>query len=152
MKKAIWLGSAVVAFALCASEAMAQRGTQDPERTAVQQVILSIAMHIQAGNLTAVDSLFPPRGVHILTDTATTHGWPEYRDQHLKPELARYTNLRFVHAAVEAQVRGTVAWVAFRQQLSGETAKGPTQVTGRGTAVLEKRDGRWIIVHLHVSR
>jgi ketosteroid isomerase-like protein len=90
--------------------------------------------------------------VHILTDTATTHGWPEYRDKFLKPEPARYKNLQFTHSAVEAQVRGPVAWVAFREELSGETASGSSKVSGRGTAVLEKIDGRWRIVHLHVSR
>jgi len=50
------------------------------------------------------------------------------------------------------EIRGTIAWVAFRQQLSGTTASGPLSVAGRGTAVLEKRDGRWVIVHLHISR
>jgi ketosteroid isomerase-like protein len=28
----------------------------------------------------------------------------------------------------------------------------PEPVQGRGTAVLEKRDGRWVIVHLHMSQ
>ena len=135
-----------------APKAWAQRGAPDPERAAVQQVILSLATYIQSGNLAAIDSLFPPRGVHILTDTMTTHGWVEYRDNHLKPELARFTNVKYTHSSVEAQVRGTIAWVAFRQQIAGDTPGGAAQVTGRGSAVLEKRDGRWIIVHLHVSR
>jgi ketosteroid isomerase-like protein len=87
-----------------------------------------------------------------LTDTATTHGWAEYRDKFLKPELARYRELRFTHSAVEAQVRGNVAWVAFRRELAGETSSGVTRLSGRGTAVLEKLDGTWRIVHLHVSR
>ena len=134
-----------------ATSANAQRGTPNPERAAVQQLILSFAANVQSGNLTAIDSLFRPRGVHILTDTATTHGWTEYRDRHLKPELARYTNLKFEHTAVEAQVRDSVAWVAFRRAVSGDTENGQTQSIGRGTAVLEKSNGKWLIVHLHVS-
>jgi hypothetical protein len=110
-----------------------------------------MAQNIQAGQLGAVDTLFAPRG-HILTDTMTLHAWSEYRDGQLKSELARFTGIRFEHTAVEAQVRGTVAWVAFRQQISGATSAGPLQLSGRGTAVLEKRDARWVIVHLHVSR
>lgn len=136
---------------IAAPSVWAQRGAPDPERAAVQQLIQSMGQNLQAGNLAAVDSLFG-RGGHILTDTTTLHGWPSYRDGQLKAELALYTNLKFEHTNVEAVVRGSIAWVAFRQQISGTTASGPAQVSGRGSAVLEKRDGRWIIVHLHVSR
>ena len=142
------------AMVLVARPARSQGGatTPDPERAAVQQLVADLATRIQSGDLASIDSMFRGRGVHILTDTATTHGWPEYRDKFLKPELARYKNLQFTHSAVEPQVRGNVAWVAFREELSGETASGPTKVSGRGTAVLEKLDGRWRIVHLQVSR
>ena len=133
--------------------AQAQGGAMpDPDRAAVHQVIADLATHIQAGDFASIDSLFRARGVHILTDTATAHGWPEYRDKYLKPEHARYRDLRFTHSAVEPQVRGNVAWVAFREEVAGETSSGATRVSGRGTAVLEKLDGRWRIVHLHVSR
>lgn len=128
----------------------AQR-TPDPERTAVQSIITAFAEHIQSGNFSAIDSLFPARGVHILTDDATTHGWAEYRDKYLRPELASFEGLQYAHTAVEAVVRGSIAWVAFRRQLTRQDATTPP-VNGRGTAVLEKREGRWIIVHLHMSK
>lgn len=151
--KILRLISAGTFATVLASRSFAQTPTgSDPERTAVQQIIADYAAHVQAGDLAALDSVFRARGVHILTDTATTHGWPEYRDKFLKPELARYSKLQFTHSAIEPVVRGTVAWVAFREELSGETSAGPTKVSGRGTAVLEKIDGRWRIVHLHVSR
>lgn len=124
----------------------------NPDRAAVQELIVRMGEGIQAGNFTAVDSLFPARGLHILTDTLTLHGWAEYRDQHLKPEIAQFTDLTFRHTAVEAALRGDVAWVAFRQQINGNTSGGATAVSGRATAVLERREGRWLIVHLHVSR
>lgn len=123
----------------------------DPERDAVRSVIADFAEHVQANDLSALDSLFPQRGLHILTDDATTHGWAEYRDKYLIPELARYPGLRYAHTAIEPVVRGDVAWVAFRREMSSST-DGTGAVQGRGTAVLEKRDGRWVIVHLHVSR
>ena len=123
----------------------------DPERDAVQAVIAGFAEHIQANELDALDPFFPPRGLHILTDNATTHSWAEYRDQHLVPELAGYDGLRYAHTAIEPVVRGDVAWVAFRREFSSSAA-GATPVQGRGSAVLEKRDGRWVIVHLHMSQ
>lgn len=42
--------------------------------------------------------------------------------------------------------------VAFRQEISGTSSSGPAQRVSRGSAVLEKVDGRWIVVHLHLSR
>jgi ketosteroid isomerase-like protein len=134
------------------STAQAQGGTPDPERAAVRQVILEMAAHVQAGKWASADSLFATRGVHVLTDTAGLHSWAEYRDSRLKPELARYTSPRLAHTGVEAQVRGNVAWVAFRQEISAAAAGSPAARVGRGSAVLEKLDGRWTIVHLHMSR
>lgn len=134
---------------LCPSLLYSQRAP-DPERDAVERVVAEFATQVQASNLSALDSLFPPRGLHILTDDATTHGWAEYRDQYLRPEMERFPGLRYAHTAIEPVVRGDVAWVAFRRELAS-SAQTVEPVHGRGTAVLEKREGRWVIVHLHLS-
>lgn len=152
MSRYLWSALTVVTAALAPATAAAQTDSPNPDRAAVQAVIVSLANHIQDSNLGAIESLFPARGLHILTDDATTHGWPEYRDQHLRPELEQYQNLRYAHTSVEPTVRGDIAWVTFRRQLEGNTASGAAQVQGRGSAVLEKRDGRWMIVQLHMSR
>lgn len=140
----------LIAGLLAPAAAVAQQGAPDPERAAVQAVITGFAEKLRANDLASLDSVFPARGVHILVDTATTHGWPEYRDRFLKAEMARFPGLEYQHTAVEAVVRQNIAWVAFRRlwARSGQTAPA---ASGRGTAVLEKRDGRWIIVHLHTS-
>jgi Tfp pilus assembly protein PilF len=150
MKSAFTLWSAItVALTAGATSTQAQRGTPDPERAAARQVILAMATHIQGGNWTQADSLFATRGVHILADTAAYHSWAEYRDKQFKPDLARYSEVKLAHTGVEATVRGNVAWVAFRQEVSGGSAMARV---GRGSAVLEKLGGRWTIVHLHISR
>ena len=123
----------------------------NPERDAVVAVIADLAAKIQANNLAGIDSLFPARGGHILADSVTTHGWVEFRDKILKPEIARYPALKYEHTAIEPVIRGNVAWVAFRRLLSNTNSSAPA-VQGRGTAVLEKINGRWTIVHLHVSQ
>jgi len=133
---------------------LAPAGTQAQaaaERTAVQRVITAFADGIHTGSLAEVDALFTPSGVHILVDNAALHGWADYRDQHLKPEMARYSDLRYAHTGIESTLRGNIAWTAFRWQMSG-AADGPAPVLGRGTAVLEKIDGQWLIAHLHLSK
>jgi hypothetical protein len=153
MKSTFMLVSAVtLALATRTTTTQAQRGTPDPERAAARQVILEMASHIQAGNWAEADSLFAMRGVHILADTAAFHSWAEYRDKQFKPDLARYNDLKVTHTGVEATVRGNVAWVAFRQEIAGASTTAPAPRVGRGSAVLEKLDGRWTIVHLHISR
>ena len=135
------------AAALSPATARAQVTSRpDPERAAVQQVIVELGEHLQTGNLAGIEPLVRPR-LHILTDNATTHGWVEYRDKFLAPELGRLT-AGYAHTAVEATVRGDFAYVAFRR-LFGKA--GGAQTEGRGTAVLEKIDGRWVIVHLHMA-
>ena len=122
----------------------------DPERDAVSALITEFGRLVEEGDLSKLDSFFPPRG-HILTDNATTHSWAEYRDNHFRAELAKFPSLKYAHTSVETVVRGNIAWVAFRRQMSSAAPNGPAAVSGRGTAVLEKREGRWVIVHLHMS-
>jgi len=121
------------------------------ERTAVQRVITAFADGIHTDALSNIDALFAPSGVHILIDNQALHGWAEYRDYHLRPEMARYSDLRYAHTGIESSVRGNIAWSAFRWQMSG-AGDGPAPVLGRGTAVLENFDGQWLIAHLHLSR
>ena len=128
-----------------AAQAQVQSPT-DPERAAVQRVIVQLGELLQAGDLAAIEPLLRPR-LHILTDNATTHGWAEYRDQYLAPEMDRI-KAGYAHTAVEASVRGDFAYVAFRRVFG---KSGPGTKEGRGTAVLEKLDGRWTIVHLQLA-
>ena len=141
--------SVAIAFLLLFVPALASaQRARNPDRAGVRGVITSLGEHFQAGDMGAAEALFRSGGMHILTDDATTHGWAEYRDQHLAPELA-IEGLRYAHTAVEPVVRGSVAWGAVRREISGT---GTTATEGRGTAVLEKVDDQWVIVHLHMSR
>ncbi len=125
---------------------------QTDETAAVRRVVESVAIYTQASNLTAMDTLFAPgRGVHIIEGVGANHGWEEYRDHHLGPELATFRNFSYRYFAIEPQVRGAIAWTAFRYELGADTPNGRIETEGRGSAVLEKREGRWVIVHLHTS-
>jgi ketosteroid isomerase-like protein len=141
--------TSVLALALLVPVAASAQA--DAERAAVQEVITAFADGIHTNQLGTIDALFAPRGVHIVVDDAALHGWGEYRDDYLMPEMARYPGLRYAHTGIEASMRGNIAWVAFRWQMSS-AGDGPAPVLGRGSAVLEKIDNRWLIAHLHVSR
>ena len=125
---------------------------QTSDVVAIRGVIEAVAVYSQAGNLDAIDTLFAPeRGIHIIEGAGVNHGWADYRDNHLGPELESFENFEYRFYSVEPQVRGDVAWSSFRYDLAVDTQRGHLEREGRGTAVLERRDGRWLIVHLHTS-
>ena len=125
---------------------------QDPDVEAVELVLMAFAEFAQAKNLAGMDTLFAPdEWVHIIEGAGVNHGWADYRDHHLAPELDEMENFRYRYFAIEPQVRGATAWTPFRYELSADTERGHAEIEGRGTAVLEKRNGRWVIVHLHTS-
>jgi len=142
---------AVVAFALSAGTSSSTTA-QTSERDAVIAVIEAVATFSQAKNVSAIDTLFASgRGVHIIEGAGVNHGWADYRDHHLQPELEGFESFEYRYFAVEPQVRQDVAWSSFRYELTADTPRGHVELEGRGTAVLEKQDGRWLIVHLHTS-
>lgn len=126
--------------------------TRSADAEAVSEVVRAVASNIEAERLEALDTLFAPgRGVHIIEGSGVDHGWAEYRDHHLAPELEEMENLYYRHHGVEPQVRGDVAWASFQYELGADLDDERIEVEGRGTAILERLDGRWRVVHLHTS-
>ncbi len=125
---------------------------QSDDAAAVRQVVEAVAALTQAGDLAGLDTIYAhERWVHIIENTGVNHGWPDYRDNHLKPELAVAENFRYRFYGVEPQVRGNVAWASFRYEVSADLPQRQVAAEGRGTAVLEKRGERWVVVHLHTA-
>ena len=65
--------------------------------------------------------------------------WPRIRGFHFEPDT-------HMHAA------GDSAWIAgsWSTEVTGPDGR-PFERPGRGTFVLERRDGRWVVVHSHFS-
>ncbi|MEO8451608.1 MAG: nuclear transport factor 2 family protein [Gemmatimonadota bacterium] len=133
-----------------AADWMPAAAQTDGER--VQKVVEALASFSEAKNLAGLDTLYAPEAwVHIIEGSGVNHGWADYRDHHLGPELREFKNFKYRYFAIEPQIRGTVAWTPFHYELSADMPNGHVDAEGRGTAVLERRDGRWLVVHLHTS-
>ena len=65
--------------------------------------------------------------------------WPRIRGFHFEPDT-------HLHAS------GDSAWIAgsWSTEVTGPDGR-PSERPGRGTFVLERRDGRWLVVHSHFS-
>ena len=101
-------------------------------------MVEAVAAHTRAKDLRGLDTLYAhyPWGPRHR-GRGVNNGWIDYRDHH--------------YFDVEPQVRGNVAWAAFRYELAVDTPQGHVEVEGRGTVILEKRGERWLVVHLHTS-
>ena len=125
---------------------------QIDESEQIQSLMEEVAALVQKGDLVSLGNIYAPgRGVHIIEGSGVNHGWEDYRDNHLKPELQAFQNMEYRYFAIEPQVRGSIAYTAFRYELGADTSSGQFKTAGRGTAVLEKMEGKWRIVHMHTS-
>lgn len=52
---------------------------------------------------------------------------------------------------MKVKVDGKTAWATFKYTLAAEMGTRKIESGGLGTAILEKRDGKWRIVHWHSS-
>jgi len=122
------------------------------DTAAVRRIIEAVAAYSQAKNYSAMDTLYAPGGgVHIIEGAGVNHGWEDFRDNHLKPEFAEFQGIAYRYYAIEPVIRGDVAWASFRYDFAVDAPSGHVESEGRGTAMLEKREGRWVIVHQHTS-
>jgi ketosteroid isomerase-like protein len=82
------------------------------------------------------------------------NGWQEYHDgvQKYFFDMATSAKLTPNLNDLKVTVRGDVAWTTVTFRLSSTLKAGGTQeLEARHTAIWERRNGHWLIVHEHVS-
>lgn len=126
---------------------------QSDEAATVRAVLIENARAFEQGDLATLERLWAnDESVTVFEGGHVNKGWADYRDHHLKPELVELKNVKYTVSDIDAHVSGNTAWVRFEFAISGTTEKtGPFQGSGLGTVILEKREGKWRIVHWHSS-
>src|SRR5712692_3774799 len=118
---------------------------QGPVESAVRRVVEAVDSLQEANDIAGLDTLFAPNPwVEIIEGSGVNHGWTDYRNNHLKPELAEMQHLSFWFFEIAPQLRGNVAWAPFRYELAADTHSEHVDIEGRGTAILERRGPRWV--------
>jgi uncharacterized protein (TIGR02246 family) len=77
-------------------------------------------------------------------------GWRAYSAAYQK-QHARTQSSRLDRTNTFTKVVGDTAWVTYQWQFSGQVDGQPATALGHTTLVLQKRDGRWLIVLNHTS-
>ena len=93
-----------------------------------------------ADDVTVVNGLWAPPVI----------GWanyvPLYQQQH-----ARMQRVRMDRTNTYIKVSGTVAWACYQWEFNGAVDGNNAAAQGQTTLVMEKRNGKWLIVHDHTS-
>jgi ketosteroid isomerase-like protein len=79
--------------------------------------------------------------------------WKEYEAGVQKLFLENYTSVKLIPADdLKISRRGSVVWTTLTFHLSGTAKDGKTlELDCRHTAIWERRSGKWVVVHEHVS-
>jgi DNA phosphorothioation-dependent restriction protein DptG len=141
---------AALGSALLAASAMAA----DSDEQAIRSTLAKAVENWEAMNVDANDAYYAPDANAMWFDISPLKyvGWNEYKVG-VKKVFANFQSLSFkLNDDMAVQRRGKVAWVTYTFSTEigmkdGKSEKGE----GRGTDVLEKRGGKWLIVHEHVS-
>ncbi len=125
---------------------------QSDEVKTVTDVLTQEAAAVEKGDLAALDKIWAnDESVTVFESGHANYGWNDYRNTHLAPELKEFKNTKYTFTDMKVKVDGKTAWATFKYSLAADMGTRRVESGGLGTAVLEKRDGKWRIVHWHSS-
>lgn len=133
------LAAAVLVLALAAALTglgFKSAAAHDPAEH-VREVLARTAAAFERGDLAALDKIWADDpSVTVFESGHANYGWADYRDSQLAPELK---DVRYALSDIRAKVSGATAWATFKYALSGDASARRVEVSGLGTAVLERR-------------
>jgi ketosteroid isomerase-like protein len=152
------MASAVVLVSLVAFAASHESTAtaQGNDEAAVRETLLQNASSFEKNDMATATKVWAnDESVTVFESGHANYGWADYRDHHLAPEMAEMKNTKYSFSDVKIHVSGNTAWATMKYAIAADVSEaGKTRhVEGAGlaTAVLEKRDGQWRIVHWHSS-
>ena len=91
--------------------------------------------------------------VTIYEGTGINHGWADYRDRHLGPELKAFENLAFGHTETKVTLMpgGESAYATSRYTIKAKMGERMLDSEGLETLMLVKTPEGWKIRHSHTS-
>ena len=127
-------------------------GAQNKEAAKVTKAVTQFTQGMEKGDLKLIESVWAQDDeITVFEGGSMDTGWANYRDKHLVPEMKAYKNLTYELREMKVKVNGNMALVRSRYYLSGEANEKKVESRGLITAVLEKRQGKWLLVHWHLS-
>jgi ketosteroid isomerase-like protein len=126
------------------------------DEAAVREALLASATSFEKNDVAAAAKVWVnDESLTVFESGHANYGWADYRDHHLVPEMAEMKNTKYSFNDIKIHMSGNTAWATLKYTISADVADNGkirhVEGGGLGTAILEKRDGRWQIVHWHSS-
>lgn len=126
------------------------------DEAAVKEALIRSTTSFEKNNLTAATQVWSnDEALTVFEQGHANYGWKDYRDNHLAPEMAEMKNTKYALSDIRIHLAGKTAWATFNYTIAADVMENGKQRHvdggGLGTAILEKREGRWKIVHWHSS-
>jgi uncharacterized protein (TIGR02246 family) len=149
-RRIVALCCAALALALAPGVSAGARSADDAE--AVRKLLLEMAAAFERDDRAALERIWAhDEAVLVFENGHANVGWSDYRDNHLGPEMAAMENTKFTLEGIRPRVAGDTAWATLGYSISADVKQRKVERTGLATVVLERREGRWRIVHWHSS-
>lgn len=128
-----------------------QKPASDPQED-VRRTLLANARGFASNDLHTVEAAWSHGDdVIVFEGGHANYGWPDYRDHHLKPEMAELKNVKYEVSDIRIHMAGATAWATFKYTIAGDLPGRHVDGVGLGTSILEKQSDGWKIVHWHSS-
>lgn len=138
-----------VLLALVLGSATPLWSTSDEEK--IEAVVDAVVNAYQSGDYEAMGRYYAPDVTVVPVDFAPPlRGWDIVK-QRYQQAAANVKGVAMTRENTVLERRGKVAWVVYQWRFAGVGGGQPVGALGHTTLVLEKRSGKWLIVHNHTS-
>ncbi|MBX3292939.1 MAG: nuclear transport factor 2 family protein [Acidobacteria bacterium] len=125
---------------------------QTKDELAIQTAVQQFTGGMEKGDMKMIEAVWAnDENITVFEGGGKDQGWTNYRDKHLAPEMKAYKNLKYELSEIMTKVNGKMGLVRSRYVITGEANGAKVESKGLITAVLEKRSGKWLIIHWHLS-
>ena len=143
------VGGVVVALLLYAALQPAS-GQQQDNNAAVRAAVESYNRAFVQKDLAALKGLLAP-DIILYEHSVRNDGLDDVWDNHLKPEVQAFEGATAEFSDVRVWVQGDVALVARQYRIKATMNGRAIDAKGNETMGWARRDGRWMVVHIHYS-
>lgn len=158
MKRGWWIGLLFAAVVMPAALLPAQQQQQQQPSvvptTDEQKIDITISEMLAAWQIGDVELLRKAYADDTMVVSGLYEppvvGWANYANAY-RQQRARMEQVRMERRNSFITLRGNVAWVSYQWEFSAIADGRPSAAQGHATLILEKRGGRWLIVHNHTS-
>lgn len=125
---------------------------QSKDENAIREILTQNTDAFAQNDMPTLDRIWAnDEAVIVFENGYANYGWNDYRNNHLGPEMKEITNTKYTSSDIKIHISGKMAYATFKYAISGDSNGRHFDSGGLGTAVLEKRNGKWLIVHWHSS-